>query len=51
MLSNSYFTSDIKTLIELDESSILGKLNQNHLFDSDAQQKFAWQHEVKILKE
>ena len=31
MLSNSYFSSDIKTLIELGESSILGKLNQNHL--------------------
>jgi len=51
MLSNSYFNSDIKTFVEIEESIILGKLNQNHLFDSDLQQKFAWQHEIKILKE
>jgi Uncharacterized conserved protein (DUF2075) len=44
MLTNSYFNSDIKTFIEIDNSTILGKLNQNHLFDSDVQQKFAWQN-------
>ena len=50
MLNTAYYEADVATFCHTSESEVLGELTAMHSFALENQQRYAWQHQITILK-
>ena len=50
-MARFFYYSDIRSFLHESVEEIFGKMSMNDEYDTAATQKFAWEEEIRIMKE